>query len=360
MNNNIKTRKNKYLSRDEKSFIEGYLSSEIKNNLGKVNETNKKVLTNTKKKLCKIYKEIAEKLDRSVRTIKREIFRGKYIKKDELYNEVYSYSYTISNNKREKKKLNKQTKLKIDNNMEVYKYISKQLKNKYSPYAALEKAKRKEYRVDFNLKTLYNYINVGLFESEGVRLDKLPYKRNKSKIKHHRAIKKANALSIEMRATEINDRTAFGHWEIDCVVGTRSGKSTCLLVLTERVSRYEKIYLLESKKAENVEKILKKVLVENKQPIKSITSDNGSEFIGVKDIDKMLDWFYAHPFCSGERGSNENNNKLIRRHIKKGKSMVNLTIKRVKKIESFINNYPRKLFEGKTSKEVYNEYMKKA
>ncbi len=350
MNNNIKTRKNKYLSKDEKSFIEGYLSSEIKNNLGKVK----------KKKLCKIYKEIAEKLDRSERTIKREIDRGKYIKKDNIYNDVYSYSYTISNEKRENKKLLKQTKLKIDNKIELYKFIANKLKNKYSPYAALEKAKKKKYDVDFNLKTLYNYINAGLFESEGVTATNMPYKRNKQQIKQYRSIKRTNAMSIEMRSKEINDRTVFGHWEIDCVVGTRSGKSSCLLVLTERVSRYELIYLIDEKKAENVELVLKKILNENKYVLKSITSDNGSEFVGIKEIDKLIDWFYAHPFCSGERGSNENNNKLIRRHIPKGKSMIKLSENKVKKIERFINNYPRKIFNGKTSKEVYLSYAKKA
>ncbi|WP_156299028.1 IS30 family transposase, partial [Streptobacillus canis] len=85
-----------------------------------------------------------------------------------------------------------------------------------------------------------------------------------------------------------------------------------------------------------------------------ITSDNGSEFANIKEItDLGIDWYFAHPYCSNERVSNENNNKIVRRFISKGVSMDHLTKKDVKHIETFMNNYPRKIFNALTSNQVY-------
>lgn len=360
MNTNTKNKKNKYLTRDDKAYIEGYLSKAIGNSIRLVNSTDKKYLIKRKKLMCKIYKELANDLSKSIRTIIREINRGLYIKRNALYEEVYAYSYDISNNKRELAKTNKQTKLKIDKNHRLYQYIAKMLKSKYSPYVCLEKAKMSGYEPNFGLKTLYNYLNSGLFESVGITIDKLPYKRHKSMGKvSYKPIKLNTGVSIENRSDEINSRETFGHWEIDCVVGKREGKSTSLLVLTERLTRYEIIRKIDKKTARNVELSLDEIVSSNKYIIKTITSDNGSEFIGIKDTSRYADnWFYCHPFCSGERGSNENNNKLIRRHIPKGMSMKNISENKVRKIERFINNYKRKIFNGKSSKEVYLEQMK--
>ncbi len=361
MNNNIKNKKNKYLTKDDRVYIEGYLSKALNGILLIVGSKDKKYKISQKKRLVKIRKELAEKLQKSERTIKREIERGKYIKRDYLYREVYSYSYDLGQKYRNENKSKKEFKLKIGDNYKYYEYIGKLLKEKNSPYAALVKASKKEFDVNISLKTLYNYINIGLFESMDISIEKMPYKRKKYKGKLAvKGIKKTGRLSIENRSDKINNREEFGHWEIDCVVGTREGKSTSLLVLTERVSRYEIIRKIDAKRAEYVEEVLFNILNDNRYIIKSITSDNGSEFVGIKDYrTDIIDWFFAHPFCSGERGSNENNNKLIRRHIKKGKSMVNISENKIKKIERFMNNYPRKIFNGKTSKEIYEINMKK-
>ena len=64
-------------------------------------------------------------------------------------------------------------------------------------------------------------------------------------------------------------------------------------------------------------------------------------------------YFYAHSYCSYERGSNEDNNKLIRRFIEKGVDIEKFSKKRIQEIENFMNNYPRKMFDGLSSNEVY-------
>ena len=69
-------------------------------------------------------------------------------------------------------------------------------------------------------------------------------------------------------------------------------------------------------------------------------------------------YFYAYSFSSWERGSNENNNKLIRRFIAKGTDITDITEEELKSIEKWMNNYPRKLFNGKSSKEMYDIELK--
>ena len=89
---------------------------------------------------------------------------------------------------------------------------------------------------------------------------------------------------------------------------------------------------------------------------KSITFDNGVEFMGYKGIEKSClrkkertNIYYAHPYCSGERGTNENNNRLIRRFIPKGIDIAKIKQSKIKEIEDWINNYPRQIFGYKSS-----------
>ena len=89
---------------------------------------------------------------------------------------------------------------------------------------------------------------------------------------------------------------------------------------------------------------------------KCITFDNGVEFMGYEGLEqsclrkkKRTVVYYAHPYCSGERGTNENKNRLIRRFIPKGTDMTNIKVSEIKKIEDWINNYPRAMFDYKSS-----------
>ena len=144
---------------------------------------------------------------------------------------------------------------------------------------------------------------------------------------------------------------------MDTVVG-KSGTKACLLVLTERLSRKEIIIKLPAKKTECVVKAVKGLKNRYEKSFnkmfKSITSDNGSEFMDAKSIEEMgVKYFYAHSYSSFERGSNESNNKLIRRYIKKGSDIGCVSNKAIKQIEKFINTYPRKIFDGMSADEIY-------
>ena len=215
-------------------------------------------------------------------------------------------------------------------------------------------------------KTVYNMIDRGDFYK--ITNQNLPIKRNKT----HRRYKPISRVaknnitgrSIEEREEKINRREEVGHWEMDLVVG--SGHS-CLQVLTERKTRKELIFKIPNKAQENIKRILdmleKKFKDSFKNIFKSITSDNGVEFLDQKGIEnsclvkgqKRTICYYAHPYSSWERGSNENANRLIRRFIPKGSNIDKYSDKEIKEIEDWINNYPRKIFGYRTANQMYNE-----
>ena len=231
------------------------------------------------------------------------------------------------------------------------------IKEKYSPFAALEVLK-KRYEIPFGWRTLYNYIYKKIFFK--LRKKHLPYKRKYEKCeKAERRIKKRGGRSIEEQSESIESRKEAGHWEMDTVVGKR-GSRACLMVLTERVSRKEIIIKLSEKKASCVVEGLRHIRERFKKSFhkrfKSITSDNGAEFMDSGSVEEMgVAYLYAHSYCSYERGSNENNNRFIRRFIKKGADIGKYSKAYIKKIETYMNAYPRKQFGGKSVDEVHRE-----
>ena len=164
--------------------------------------------------------------------------------------------------------------------------------------------------------------------------------------------------SIEFRP-DISDRREFGHWEIDCVVGKRKGKSTCLMTLVERKTRYGISVLIPKKSKKCVVNALKKVKsLFGKyfyEVFKSITADNGSEFKDANGMSlslkngKSVKIYFAHAYHSWERGSNENYNRMIRRYYPKGTDFTKITNSDLQAIIQRINLYPRKQFSFHSS-----------
>ncbi|WP_078142443.1 IS30 family transposase [Streptococcus pneumoniae] len=154
--------------------------------------------------------------------------------------------------------------------------------------------------------------------------------------------------SIEQRSEAINLRLENGHYEIDTVLLTRA-KNYCLLVLTDRKSRHQIIRLIPNKSAEVVNQALKLILKQHK--ILSITADNGTEFNRLSNVFSEEHIYYAHPYASWERGTNENHNRLIHRWLPKGTKK--MTPKEVAFIEKWINNYPKKCLDYKSPREDF-------
>ena len=238
------------------------------------------------------------------------------------------------------------------------------MKHKYSPDAVIGELNRTGQEL-ICTKTLYNYIDRGVFE--GVSNYSLWEKRKRHKHKYRQisriSLKNKGSRSIEERPERINNRLEYGHWEGDSIIGQRNGRKDALFTLSERMTREKIILKLESATQEAIQKALNK-LEHNyggyfREKFKTITLDNGREFLDWEAIEqsaltdkKRTIVYFAHPYSSWERGTNENQNRMIRRFIPKGTDISKLSDKDIKRIEEWMNNYPRKILGYKTPNEL--------
>lgn len=162
-----------------------------------------------------------------------------------------------------------------------------------------------------------------------------------------------NRKGIELRPSVVDRKERFGDLEIDTVIG--KNKKGALLTINDRAGMVLWIRKLSGKNAEelaeatiNVLRPLKKLGV-----LHTITSDNGKEFACHEKIAKKLkvEFFFARPYCSCDRGANENMNGLIRQYLPKGTDFENITPEDIQKIEDKLNNRPRKRLDYMTPKE---------
>ena len=318
---------------------------------------------NIEKKPCS---EIAKLLNKSVRTIQREIKRG-LIENLTTHLEIkYVYSAEVSEQKYRYNMTAKGPNIKLDTNYKLVEYIENGIKKeRKSPEILVAEMKRKkeEFGTIVCAKTIRNCIHKRILNlTEKDMIYKKEYKE-KNKEKTH-CIKVPAEKSIDFRPREANDRSEYGHWEGDLVVG-KDGKGAALLTFTERMTREEIIFKIPSKHAANVaksiDKLERKYKSEFKNKFKTITFDNGGEFRDYKALEKSYDKrkkgprvqvYYAHPYRSGERGSNENGNRLIRRFIPKGTVITNVSEDFIQEVENWINNLLRPMFGYKSSLEM--------
>ena len=307
-------------------------------------------------------KEIATNLDKSERTIRREIKRGLTTNLNTYLEEIKVYSADIAQQAYEESLLAKGTGLKIGSNIAVVEKIEKMIKEEKKSPEVIAYELTKAGLLEITARTIRNYIYDGnVFDL--TENDMIYKKQHKSKNKNKKIAKHTPPeKSIENRPKEANERSEYGHWEGDLVIGKRK-KGCVLLTFTERLTREEIIIKIKGKNNEYVVKALNSLerrygeRFYNK--FKTITFDNGVEFMDYEGMEKSClrkkkrtSIYYAHPYCSGERGSNENNNRLIRRWIPKGTSIDEISKEFIQKIEDWINNYPRAIFDYKSSNEL--------
>jgi len=318
---------------------------------------------NIEHKSCK---EIAILLNKSVRTIQREIKRGLVENLTTNLELIYVYSADISEQKYRYNMTAKGPNIKLDTDYKLALYIENGIKKeRKSPEILVAEIKRKkeEFSVIVCAKTIRNCIHKRILNlTEKDIIYKKEYKEKNKKKEH--CLKVPAEKSIDFRPEEANNRSEYGHWEGDLIVG-KEGKGAALLTFTERMTREEIIIKIPSKHSKNVvkslDKIERKYGKEFKNKFKTITFDNGGEFRDYKALEKSYDGrkkeprvkiYYAHPYRSGERGSNENANRLIRRFIPKGTVITNITEEYIKEIEDWMNNLLRPMFGFKSSLEM--------
>ena len=168
--------------------------------------------------------------------------------------------------------------------------------------------------------------------------------------------------TIKERPKEVKKREVVGHWELDTVVSSRGKSKSCLSTFVERKSRLTKIQLIPNRKATTFNEHCIKSLSEFKNnTLKTLTVDHGKEFAGYLMLENILDVdvYFADPYSSWQRGTNENINGLIREFFPKKYDFSTITQKHVDIVENILNNRPRKCLGFKTPLEVFNEEQAK-
>ena len=350
-----------------------HLNYTTKNTKGKHLNYEKRIKIETLSKTGMKSEQIALYIGCSGRTVRRELAKGRTKLLNSDLTTKTEYSADIGQQKHDYAATAKGPMLKIGNDYELVKYIENLIINeKMSPYAVAEKIKQSgKFKTTISYKTIYNYIDNGFFPH--LTNKHLPVKKNgkKQKYNHIRtATNNTKGRSISERDATVEKREQYGHWEMDTVVGKQKTKEV-LLVLTERMTRQEMIRKIRSKSQVCVVKELDKIERQMgskkfRETFKTITCDNGCENLDFEGIEKSVftkkkrtEVYYAHPYSAWERGTNENANKLIRRFIPKGADIGKFTHEKIKMIEHWINNYPRRILNGLSSntlteKIVYN------
>lgn len=284
-------------------------------------------------------REIARRLAKAPQTINNEVKRGQV--RQQVRKGKFEVSYSADLAQKSYDSNRKHSVKQSSLTREIKEKIVHYMNQKYSP-EMMVRAKG----VPVPISTIYYWIHhghLGLTEA-----DMLYPRKMKAKKKQASPDFKSAGKSIEERPESINKRENVGNFEIDTVIQTRA-KNECLLTLTDRKSRYQIIRLIPDKSAESVNQALRSILHEYQ--INSITADNGAEFSRLADVFDPEHIYYAHPYSSWERGTNENHNRLIRRWLPKGSKKA--TQQQVAFIEYWINNYPKKVLDYKSPREFF-------
>ena len=316
----------------------------------------------------KNYTEIGEELNCHRTTISREIKKGLV----ELKNTDWSYRKEYVPDKAQEiydqNSTAKGPDLKIGANKELAEFIEEKIKEKRSPAAVVIDIKESDkFEMNIHWKTIYNYIDKGVLNLTRDDLVHGNYREKKERpTESHKTRQRKEGRTIRDRPESAKTREEFGHWEMDLVEGKKGKKEPFLLVLTERKTRKEIIEKIPNKTSNSVIKGLDRIerrygVVKFREEFKTITTDNGSEFADYEGIEESFtgsniprtSQYYCDAYCSWQRGSNEKLNTMIRRFLPKGSSFKNIKRTLVKKIQKFMNTYPRKIFNYKNSQQIY-------
>lgn len=237
-------------------------------------------------------------------------------------------------------------------NEKIVEDIQKKLSNGWTPeqIAGRSKFNGKECP---SFSTIYRGIKAGIFI--GTEKELLPRKgrRKPNGCKETRG-SIPDRKNISERPSEAEKRNKVGHFESDTVVG--SGKKGAIMTYVDRKSGYALVDLMPNRKASTFNQATIKAFEEIPcEHVKTFTSDNGKEFAGFKELERELDveCYFANPYHSWERGTNENFNGLLRRYFPKGTGFGKLTEEEVRNVAKALNNRPRKRLGWKTPHEVF-------
>lgn len=296
---------------------------------------------------------IADHLGRSRSTITNELKKWKGSFSYYSAELAHEYACLLNNTKRNKDKLTLNNPLRI----QVYRGLLGGL----SPEIIAGRLKvmfPNDPSMHISYESIYRYIYAHPQGNVNKKLIKLLLrKKTRRRTNKKRAGPKGKikeAVSIENRPKVVEQRKEVGHWEGDLVIGKKH--NSCIGSIVERKMRYTLLVKLDNKKSKTVCEAFSKKLNEIPECFrKSMTYDNGTEMAEHKWLTKKtgMDIYFAHPYSSWERGTNENTNGLVRRSYPKKTDFNSVSEKDLARLQDRLNNRPRKVLGYYTPNEMY-------
>ena len=283
--------------------------------------------------------EIAKALGRRKSTVSREIKR----------NSSPEYKLYLSHRAHGRAGLRKtlantHTRLK---NERVESYVRSMLKDGWSPELIAGRIEIDQPGLSISHEAIYQFIYHPDTEGRQELIQCLRRahrkRRNKGIGRKERKTKIPNRVPIDQRPPSVETRTRFGHWEGDSLVSRKS--LVALNSLVERKSRYLMLTKLDAKTAEATSStVIERLKDLPTRARRTLTLDNGTENAKHESITAAIGTkcYFARPYASWQRGTNEHVNGLIRWYLPKGTDFSKITGEQIARIEFLINNRPRK------------------
>lgn len=301
---------------------------------------------------------IAKTLDRSPSSVSREIRRTGGLFNS--YRPRCAHERALSNRK------NRGRKLRLKSGF-IRRYVVTKLKEGLSPEQIAGRLHEEYPNESISHEAIYQYIYAQVNkEGRGLikqhRHDLRRYLKCRHKYRRKQGLRKPQRVlrpkgpCIDDRPKEIEKRKKIGHWETDSMISRKS--TVALNTIVERKTGLVFITKIENGTAEATRNAVTNRLGALKPELReTITSDNGSENAMYDSVMTELGilWYFAHPYHSWERGTNENTNGLIRWYFPKGTDFATIPDETIKAVEDALNNRPRKRLGWKTPLEAFNE-----
>jgi transposase, IS30 family len=203
-----------------------------------------------------------------------------------------------------------------------------------------------------SFKTIYSWIYQGKFSVDESVLRHKGTRRRPPETRGKFTV----GLSISDRPKEVEGRQTFGHWELDTMVSSRGHSKGCFATFLERKSRLYTALKMQDRSSYNMQKAIEYLrTLLPLEAFKTATADRGKEFSCYKNVKEKLgiDLYFADPYCSWQRGSNENSNGLLREFYPKKTDLSQVDENELMHHLFLINSRPRKCLGWKSAIEVF-------
>lgn len=291
------------------------------------------------------YRSIGLVLGRSASTISRERRRNATTH-DGNYRAEKAQQYAMARRRR--------TRRKSQYSAQEWDEVSRLLHCRWSPEQIVGR-RRALRQHSMSKETIYRYVRRerrtgGQLWRQLRIMSKFGRKRRGSPATRGRLVGKRH---ISQRPAAVQRRRQIGHWEGDTVMG--ADQRHCVLTLVERVTGYVVIKKLSARNKEQAAAALSQAIAQLNARVRTITLDNGTEFHDYERVEEQhaVKFYFATPYHSWERGTNENTNGLIRQYLPKGMCLRHLTQLQCNRIAAELNNRPRRRLGFKTPSEVF-------